>query len=120
MLMSIELLIAVLGSSFLTSLMNGLVNRRKNRIDIDEKINQMASRLIDDQREEIDSLNGHILLLHKEYEEVKAENALLKKEIAELKACNSSYKQQALKRKEENAYLRKEFDKLKELRGLGE
>jgi outer membrane murein-binding lipoprotein Lpp len=117
--MDIEIVVAILSSSLLTSVANGFLNRRKNSVEIEDKINEMASRLIDDQRSEIDALNGHILQLQKESREAKERENHLESEIDELRICVDRYRERDNRRKEENAALKKEIDKLrKSVRGL--
>lgn len=117
--MDIEVVLAILSSSFLTSVANGFLNRRKNSVEIEDKINEMASRLIDDQRAEIDALNGHILNLQKESREAKEREKHLEGEIDKLKKDVETYRAQATKRKEENILLREQVEILKKtFRGL--
>jgi septal ring factor EnvC (AmiA/AmiB activator) len=139
--MNIELvaivLAAILSSSVLTGLVNGFFNRRrtnteinkinaeieesrrKNSIEEEKRIDEKISRLVDDQRAEIDALNGHILQLQKESREAKAREKHLESEIDKLKEHVETYRDQANRRKEENRALKEQIEVLKNtFRGL--
>ncbi len=126
----------ILSSSLLTALLNSFLNRRKQSMELADKANQIASRLIDDleqkidrqrkelndhilqlqndQKEETDALNGHILKLQKEYREVKEENKELREKVLELEKLVELYKS-------ENERLTKQLGKLdNRTRGLGQ
>ena len=81
----IETILAVISSSAITAIISSIINRRKNRVDIESKIQNMASRLLDDYRVEIDSLRQQMAQLEIEYSNVKRENELLRREIDILK-----------------------------------
>ncbi len=117
---------AIVGTGIITSIVGSFLNRRKNKIDIADTINQMASRLADDQRGQIEILNeavqevkGDNAKLKLDYAELKAENQELKTALAELQRCNEAYREQAELRKAESIVLKRELDHLdRSVRGL--
>jgi regulator of replication initiation timing len=97
----LSILSLILGSSVLTSIGNAYFGRRKNSVEIEDKINEMALRLMEEYRGEIDRLTDKIATLGEKYELMKLENAALKVQLSE---CTN----------------KDEIDKLsKRIRGLG-
>jgi septal ring factor EnvC (AmiA/AmiB activator) len=139
----VELLIAISGTGAVAALISRYKNKAERQqlaalIDQSEaetadKVNQMFSRLADDQREEIEALKADYKLLKSEniqlrtcyeemktaYEEIKAENIQLKDILANLEKHNDEYRQQAERRKNENIQLKAKLDRLdNSMRGL--
>lgn len=86
----LSILSLILGSSVLTSAGNAYFNRRKNNseirkidIEIEDKINEMAMRLMDEYKEEIERLTEKITVLGEKYDLMKLENAALKVQLDE-------------------------------------
>lgn len=95
----LELLLSVLSSSLVTAIATSWLNRRKTKTEMAVMVNEMASRLIDDQREEIDALNGHIMKLQaanqqlkEQIENLSLENKKLQKMLNEQEAKNQRRK----------------------------
>lgn len=86
----LSILSLILGSSVLTSAGNAYFNQRKNNseirkvdIEIEDKINEMAMRLMDEYKEEIERLTEKITVLGEKYDLMKLENAALKVQLDE-------------------------------------
>jgi peptidoglycan hydrolase CwlO-like protein len=75
----------ILGSSFLTSLGNAYFSRRKNSVEIEDKINEMASRLLDEYREEIERLTSKIVVLEEKIEKYKCRSDTCEQENEKLR-----------------------------------
>jgi predicted nuclease with TOPRIM domain len=81
----ITLIVGVSSSSLLTAILTSWLNRRKNRVDIADKIALMSKRLNDEQAEwikrledKVEDLVGKIYELEAELNQAKQENVLLK------------------------------------------
>jgi peptidoglycan hydrolase CwlO-like protein len=81
----ITLIVGVSSSSLLTAILASWLNRRKNKVDIADKIALMSKRLNDEQAEwierlenKVEDLVGKIYELEAELNQAKQENVLLK------------------------------------------
>lgn len=77
----LSILSLILGSSVLTSIGNAYFGRRRNSVEIEDKINEMATRLMEEQREEIERLTSRVTILGDKYDALKLENEALKVQL---------------------------------------
>jgi len=82
----LQITIAVLSSSALTAIVSAILNRRKDDVELDDKINQMAARLLDEQRGEIDRLRNQLRSVMADLDRYRKENEAYRRENEDLKA----------------------------------
>ncbi len=108
-----QLLITILSSSAIGAIVTAIINRRKNEVDTEDKINQMALRWTEkqdryiekqDKRMEkqdvkitslvqcLEAVNKKYTEMKSKYEEVKEENKHLKTQVKELSDQLDRYK----------------------------
>ena len=113
----VTLFTAIISSSGLTAVISAWLNRRKNRLEIADKINQMASKWIDEQGQRIRELEKYVesceLRASERVEKLTVEVDHWKSDAAKRQQRNRLLVEQLNAYRQENRELKREVEQLR-------